>query len=251
VTQAAPQSDCVDRTSSGLAPFFARRPGAQPSRSMELARTVKLGFALVVSFVSVSLLSACGIEARLRQGREVMGAMQPGHHYRTFSSANSVMAPAIPKGAVVLVDESAYDRSSPKRGEIVVHIPPVETVNPFIKRVLAVPGDKLSIQGGRILVDGLRPKQPTGRPDYDFVVRDFGFFVDGQRLNSTEANIPPRSRWTSADRLPRDCYFLIGDAVNDSEDSHIWGCQSKDGENYRSLSKGKRSTFIGKVVKVL
>jgi Signal peptidase, peptidase S26 len=61
-------------------------------------------------------------------------------------------------------------------------------------------------------------------------VRDDGIFVGvaggppASPLDRSIADVPPRPRWTTSDRVPSGCYIALGDNRNDSEDSHIFGC---------------------------
>ena len=151
------------------------------------------------------------------------------------------MTPTIHPNDVILVDESAYDKASPRRNDIVVFYPPIPTKQPFVKRVIAVPGDRLSIHGSTIIVNGASmPSFASIRPAYDVQIRDFAIYVDGVALDSTTSKLPLREDWAAPDRLPAHCNFVIGDNANNSEDSHIWGCATLD----------KGSGLVGKVVKI-
>jgi signal peptidase I len=148
---------------------------------------------------------------------------------RTFYIPTGSMIPTLQERDVLLVNEFAYRFGTPHRGDIVVFRPPIESTDNFIKRVIAVPGDTLSITGGRVYVNGKAVDEPyiAQAPEYNLVVKNYGIYVDTGDgyvpLDPTRANIPPRSQWQAPDRVPNGFYFVMGDNRNDSDDSHIWG----------------------------
>jgi signal peptidase I len=223
-----------------------------------LSFSPRLGATALRRATAVLLLAAalagCGsLQQRISTARELAKGMRPDHRYRAFSMPSEAMAPTMHPGAAMLVDESAYDSETPQRGDIIVFMPPIPTKNPFIKRVVALPGDKLTIRNRRIEVNG-RPVSrgiPALHPNYDVSVSSYRVAVDGTALDPAIADVPPRARWTAADRLPRDCYFVLGDNVDNSEDSHVWGCAELHGTFSAGPRKGEPAELVGKVVKVL
>ena len=92
-----------------------------------------------------------------------------------------------------------YPFHPPQRGDIVVFDPPIGAVEkPYIKRVIALPGETVSIRDGAVFVDGARLDEPylgvtatrwPGRPDeYELLVPEDHVFVLGDnRNNSTDS----------------------------------------------------------------
>ena len=154
------------------------------------------------------VLAGCG--AFSEKARDALSSVTG---LRSFYAASDAMAPTIRTHDLMLADVSAYASAHPQRDDIVVFMPPVPTSNPFIKRVIAIPGDKLAIRGGTIVVNDkpLRLSSPFMHPVYTVAVRDYRCLVDGAPLDPATADIPNRNAWTAADRLPRGCYFVIGD----------------------------------------
>lgn len=148
---------------------------------------------------------------------------------RTFYIPSSSMVPTLQKHDVLLVNEFAYRFGTPQRGDIVVFRPPVVSSDNFIKRVIAVPGDTLRINGGKVYVNGKALQEPyiAQPPQYNLEIKNYDIYVDTgygyEPLSRTSANIPPRSLWQAPDRVPNGFYFVMGDNRNDSDDSHIWG----------------------------
>jgi len=145
--------------------------------------------------------------------------------YRSYSTPSEAMAPTLRVGDAFFVDRFAYRSTAPQRGDVVVFVPPIASANPFIKRIVAIPGDRFAIHGGRALLNGTAVREPyvQERTSYELAIRDYGVLVDGARLDSATAMIPPRSGWTAPDTVPRGCYVMLGDNRNNSEDSHVWG----------------------------
>ena len=112
------------------------------------------------------------------------------------------MEPTLLPGERVLVNRLAYRRHSPARGDVVLARDPRESKRLLIKRVVAVPGDAVRQDAGRLTVN-------------DDVVLDWSDVRADVRL-------PEAVR-----RLAADEFFLLGDAADlhpaASTDSRAWG----------------------------
>jgi signal peptidase I len=175
---------------------------------------------------------------------------------RLYYMPAASMSPTIPVGAKLLVNQMAYVLASPQRGDIAILMPPMPSAGPFIKRVVAVPGDTFEMRHGIVYVNGRAVQEPfiSERASYDMIVRNYGIYVrDGgkyERLSLELANVPPRKAWTAADRVPPRCYIVLGDNRNDSADSHIWGFAQDGGSFFSGTMAGKPASFIGEVLKI-
>jgi signal peptidase I len=99
-------------------------------------------------------------------------------------------------GNAVLVNRLAYQFGLPQRGDIVVFDPPFESPEPYIKRVIALPGEEVSIRDGIV-------------------------YVNNQALQEPYLRERPASRGTWI--VPEDAIFVMGDNRNNSSDSRNWG----------------------------
>ena len=79
---------------------------------------------------------------------------------------------------------------------MVVFDPPVESPEPYIKRVIGLPGDTVSIQGGEVYVNDVRLLEP---------------YIKAKSNSSGNWTVPP------------DSLFVMGDNRNNSSDSRAWG----------------------------
>jgi signal peptidase I len=172
---------------------------------------------------------------------------------RTYYIPSGSMLPTLQIHDVLLVDKFEYRFHEPNRGDIVVFPPPIPTPDDFIKRVIGRPGDTLSVSRGVVYVDGHALSEPyvAERPAYDLAIRNYGIYVksdgsDWQRLDSTAANVPPRSAWTAPNRIPPHCFMMFGDNRNESEDSHMWGFAQDAGRFSTGQRAGERAGFTGR-----
>lgn len=167
-----------------------------------------------------------------------MTVVPSGHAYQVVDVRSDSMAPTITAGGIAVVDFSAYGKRVPRPGQIVaVEVRPHEV---YLKRLVAVPGDRFEIDAGQVLVNGRAPVgwHSAWAPSYQLTVADDTIEVDGLPLDRSLADVPPPAAWPDPSRLPDNCYFVLGDNVNDSEDSHIFGCVPG-------------SAIVGRVVRVL
>ncbi len=171
---------------------------------------------------------------------------------RTYYIPSGSMLPTLQVHDVLLVDKIGYRFHPPHRGDIVVFPPPIPTPDDFIKRVIAGPGDTLSIKGGVVFVNDKPLYEPytADKPSYELAVRNYGIYVSygvgWQRLDPSQANIPPRAMWKAPNRIPPHCYFMMGDNRDDSEDSHVWGFAQDAGTFASGPRKGKPAGFTGR-----
>ncbi len=153
-----------------------------------------------------------------------------------FRIPSGSMEPTLLIGDFLLVDKQVTTDSlgssvlpSPTihRGDVIVFHFPLDPDTHLVKRVVGIPGDRIRLRGGHVLVNGLRLDEPYAiyRPAGPDNFRD-----NFPRLQNADPAID--SRWWVRMRklidndeliVPDGNYFVLGDNRNDSEDSRYWG----------------------------
>lgn len=134
------------------------------------------------------------------------------------------MAPTLQDGDALLVDKVGLRYKPPDRGDIVLVAEPGRSA--FIKRVIAVPGDALEIDGTGptpvVLIEpgGKGPWQRLEEPYTGASWKLKEFCCDNRGLAVTAAPQPVL--------LPRDRFVLLGDNRDASTDSRRYGLVSRD-----------------------
>jgi len=132
---------------------------------------------------------------------------------RPFSISAGSMAPTLQRNDHILVQTCAYWFSKPQRGDVVawktdaLAVPIVPEGQFLVKRVAALPGERVEIKGGQLLVDGKPLDQPV-----IFVGKDF-----------TTPGGGPFPATANPITLPPQTYFVLGDNLTNSLDSRHYG----------------------------
>jgi signal peptidase I len=132
----------------------------------------------------------------------------------TPSMANTVRA-----GDRVLIDRVLYGHRDITRGDIVVFRGgPAVDRQVLLKRVVGLPGDVLSVEEGRLLVNGV--------PAEDGYVRRMGGSPEPTQAGPGGPDAP----WSlqTPYEVPDGFYFVLGDNRTDSFDSRFWGPVSRE-----------------------
>jgi signal peptidase I len=111
------------------------------------------------------------------------------------------MEPSLHDGEFVVINRLAYRWNDPDRGEIIVFRFPLDPERRFIKRIIGLPGDTVTVREGQVLVNSLPLEEPyvSAPPRYD-------------------------GTWTVEDGH----VFVLGDNRNNSSDSQNWGSLRKE-----------------------
>lgn len=146
---------------------------------------------------------------------------------KPYKIPSASMEPTLVEGQRVFVDRLSDHFSDPGRGQIVVFHPPAGAERPgpsdgacgvprpfdevcpratpteakatYIKRVIGIAGDRITVRGGHVIRNGVPMSEPYAK-QCDFPI-----------CNLKEYTVPAGS------------YFMMGDNRDDSSDSRYWG----------------------------
>jgi signal peptidase I len=161
----------------------------------------------VIVTIALALLLAEGVQAAV---------------VKPFVIPSPSMEPTLIPSQRVLVNRLAYAFGSPQRGDIVVFHPPSSqtcavavpsdeacpkgTTTPatiyYVKRVIGLPGDRISIRDGHPVING---RELTDEP-----------YI-------APCGAAPECNMSHAITIPKGEYFMMGDNRGDSDDSRFWG----------------------------
>ncbi len=109
---------------------------------------------------------------------------------------------------IPFVDEKVGTFNEPKRGDIIVFRYPVDKSKDFIKRVIAVGGDKVEVKNRKVFIND----EPAGQEPYAVFKAGDTLFSGFQKGR----NFGPFS-------VPEGQLFVMGDNRDNSHDSRFWG----------------------------
>lgn len=115
------------------------------------------------------------------------------------------MRPAVTIGEQVLTSRLAYRFRAPQRGEVVVLPDPLNPSQTISRRVVGLPGERLELIGGQILVAGRALREPYANA----IIPQTGLSV--QRATAKQL------------QLAEDEVFLMSDDRGTGIDSRDWG----------------------------
>ena len=122
-----------------------------------------------------------------------------------FIVSGASMQPTFSTGDYLIVEELSYRFEKPERKDVVVFRYPNDPSKFFIKRVIGLPGETVSIKNGQVTIKN--KVHPEG-------------FVLHEPYVTTENKKESDSLTTT---LGEDEYFVLGDNRRESSDSRAWG----------------------------
>lgn len=111
------------------------------------------------------------------------------------------MEPSLHNQERIMVDKVSYLLRAPARGDVIVFVAPPQPSLNYVKRIIAVPGDVITVEGNTVEVNNVKLKET---------------YVDSFYQGNPYEPIINRV-------VPKDDYFVMGDDRKNSSDSREWG----------------------------
>ena len=130
--------------------------------------------------------------------------------FRPFEVKGDSMYPNFHDQEYVITNLIVLRFQAPKLGDVIVFKAPPDPTKDYIKRVIGMPGDTVSLKDGDVYLNGkLLDQSAYLKSD----IKSYGgnFLADGDSV-----------------KVPTDEYFVMGDNRPYSSDSREWGLVKKD-----------------------
>ena len=141
---------------------------------------------------------------------------------QAFKIPTGSMRPTLVEGDRILVNKVIYGIKIPftpwrlpeirdaKRGDLVVFHAPDDRKRDFIKRLVAVGGERIEVRDLRLWLNGKLLTEPP-------IFRELNYYNRGVFAQKGRPS-----------KIPEDHYFFLGDNSASSRDSRYWGFLPKD-----------------------
>lgn len=167
-----------------------------------------------------------------------------------FQIPSESMLPALEVGDFIVVNKYQYgirlpiiqkkiiNISDPKRGDVMVFFPPHDE-RYFIKRVIGLPGDKISYINHQLFINdtlietNFKSEEPAKRGEACFsslrgVNRLVEEKIDDRSFLARKCSRPGDLSISGTWVVPEGFYFMMGDNRDNSRDSREWGLVPED-----------------------
>jgi signal peptidase I len=125
-----------------------------------------------------------------------------------FIVSGASMETTFSTGQYLIVDQVSYRFEEPRRGEVIIFRYPKDPSKFFIKRIIGIPGDTVTVKGNAVTITNA--EQPEG------VTLEEPYILDMAPTNNI------------TETLGEGEYFVMGDNRDASSDSRMWGVLQRD-----------------------
>ncbi len=129
-----------------------------------------------------------------------------------FQVEGSSMSDTLESKEYIIINKLAYWIGAPERGDIVVFHPPVDEGRYFVKRVIGMPGDTVTLRSGDVYVLPAGAEEEIKLPEE---------YLTERNRSHTFPGVSPASadQGDTSYHVPEGRYFLLGDNRLGSSDS--------------------------------
>ncbi len=166
-------------------------PKSKTKKPGNVALTIFVGTVVFVYDVFKTVTTVLGVAFLIR-----FFLIQP------FYVSGQSMEPTFENNQYIIVDQVSYRFRAPRRGDVVVFKYPRNVAFSFIKRIVGLPGETVSVHDGEVTISN------DQHPD--------GMMLD-------ETYIVTRTSGETRTTLKDGEYFVLGDNRPNSSDSRTWG----------------------------
>lgn len=125
-----------------------------------------------------------------------------------FIVSGASMETTFSTGEYLIVDQLTYHLEEPERGDVIIFRYPKDPSKYFIKRIIGIPGDTVTISGHEVTI--VNEENPDG------FILDETYILDLKPLGNLTEVLGERE------------YFVMGDNRDASSDSRSWGVLHRD-----------------------
>ncbi len=125
---------------------------------------------------------------------------------KPYKIASTGMEPTLLAGDHLVAHMGYYRRHKPQRGDLILFSSPNDPGKDFLKRVIALEGEKIEIIQEKIYINDQLMDDPWAHPGDGLTPKPV------QQIDSYGPEVVPKS-----------CYFVLGDNRRNSLDSRVWG----------------------------
>jgi len=119
------------------------------------------------------------------------------------------MEPNFTDKEYLLVNKVTYRVGHPARGDVIVFDSPVDPGTDYIKRIIGLPGEKITIKNNSIYIN-------DNSIDEKYLTPEINTYIQGDKSTKYEVT------------LGKDQYFVLGDNREHSSDSRVFGVLDKN-----------------------
>lgn len=135
---------------------------------------------------------------------------------------SSSMETLISPGDRLFGNRLTYKFKDPERFDVVIFKYPVDEEENYIKRIIGLPGETVTIENAKIYInDSETPLEENYLPE-EWVIENDGYVFE----------------------VPEDCYLMLGDNRNVSEDARYWAEEAYESGLADSVEDGESYTYV-------